>query len=287
MSGMKSIGIFTSFAEPAALELIDEVITFINQEYKDQAGISFIFSNREAGENPATDQLLEKVGQGPVPLIVHSAARFDPEQRKAARQAAKKGDQTALDQWRNDYAEAALQLLPPTDFDLLLGDWWIWGSRLCEKRTALNLHPALPDGPKGEWFNVIWDLIEQEAQESGVMMHKVTPELDEGPVATYCRYAIRGPLFDDLWAQLPTDQAALQQLIKKESAKRELTDYPLHAAIRREGFKREVPLILSTAAALIDNEFTITGSSVQGKDGHVLAGGYDVTATVEDQVTKK
>jgi phosphoribosylglycinamide formyltransferase-1 len=45
----------------------------------------------------------------------------------------------------------------------------------------INLHPAAPGGPTGTWQEVIWQLIEGRAVETGVMMHLVTPELDRGP----------------------------------------------------------------------------------------------------------
>jgi hypothetical protein len=47
---MKSIGIFSTFAEPAALELGREVVDFINTKYNNEARVPFIFSNRKPGE---------------------------------------------------------------------------------------------------------------------------------------------------------------------------------------------------------------------------------------------
>ena len=63
----------------------------------------------------------------------------------------------------------------------------------------INLHPAAPGGPAGTWQEVIWQLIGNEAEETGVMMHMVTPKLDKGPPVAYCTFQIRGEPFDRYW----------------------------------------------------------------------------------------
>lgn len=282
---MITIGIFSSFAEPDALELVEEVVNFIDQEYGLQATIRFVFSNRGPHENPVTDMLLQalelKLSLLKIPLVMLSATGFEPDRRQHARQQFRQGVGQFLEAWRNDYGEKIANLLPLTDFDLLLGDWLIWGDSLCKARNGINLHPALPKGPKGEWFNVIWQLIRQSADESGVMMHKITPQLDRGPIITYCRYMLHDPDLDDLWQALPENPEELEHLIQTESKKRELVDYPLHRAIRTTGFKREVPLILSTVASLIDGTISLTETGVVDKTGHELVTGYDATSEVE------
>ena len=55
------------------------------------------------------------------------------------------------------------------------------------------------------WQDVIWQLIEQNAERAGVMVHLATPELDGGPVVTYCTYPIRGPEFGPLWHDVETN----------------------------------------------------------------------------------
>ena len=57
---------------------------------------------------------------------------------------------------------------------------------------ALNLHPASPDGPVGTWQQVIWQLIESRAEESGAFVHLATEDLDRGPIVTYVTFPIRG-----------------------------------------------------------------------------------------------
>ena len=64
---------------------------------------------------------------------------------------------------------------------------------------ALNLHPALPGGPVGAWQDVIWELISQDATESGVMVQLTTAEVDQGPCyrllpLPHSRAGVRRPL---------------------------------------------------------------------------------------------
>ena len=49
---------------------------------------------------------------------------------------------------------------------------------------------------EGTWQEVIWQLIENDASKTGVMIHLVTPELDKGPPITFYTYLIREESFD-------------------------------------------------------------------------------------------
>ena len=61
----------------------------------------------------------------------------------------------------------------------------------CRRYAILNLHPALPGDPTGTWQQVIWQLLEDDAAETGAMMHLATAQLDRGPVrsaTSACRF---------------------------------------------------------------------------------------------------
>ena len=162
--------------------------------------------------------------------------------------------------WRNRYGEKVQDRLPESDVDLLLGDMWIWGDEMASERNAYNLHPALPGGPKGEWYQVIWDLIEKDEEKTGVMIHKVIPELDEGPAVSYAQFPIRGSKFDYFWTFLPSDPDQRQNLIDQERSLRGKTRHPLHKEIRSEGFAREIPLVIQTTKALAEGKGGIEGN---------------------------
>ena len=100
----------------------------------------------------------------------------------------------------------------------------------------INLHPAAPNGPDGTWQDVIWQLIKQRSDHSGVKIHLVTEELDRGPTIAYCQYPIRGQAFDDVWRD--ADQTSVDDLRQRYGE-----ELPLFKAIRSEGVKRELPLL--------------------------------------------
>ena len=278
------IGIFSTFIEPAALELIKTVQNAVKSREIPNTEISFIFSNRELGENLTTDRMLQTLTHQDTPLILFSAAHFKPDVRKKAKQEEKSGNLSAVQEWRNQFGEEVLKRLPKTDLDLLLGDMYIWGENLCRQRNGINLHPALPNGPKGEWYKVIWQLIQEGAKETGVMMHKVTSELDRGPAVTYCRFPIRGYQFDSLWQQLPQNQEELSRVIKQGLSEQEKTQHPLHKKIREHGLTHEFPLIIQTTKSFAEENIRIQGESVLDHLGNPLQKGYDLTRQIDKQV---
>ena len=134
----------------------------------------------------------------------------------------------------------------------------------------INLHPAAPNGPDGTWQDVIWQLIEQRATHSGVKIHLVTEELDQGPTIAYCRYPIHGPAFDDLWRE--TDQTSVERLRQRYGE-----DLALFKAIRSEGVKTELPLLVETLATLSRGEAKITPDNPSPP--------LDLTAKIEASIT--
>ncbi len=278
------IGIFSTFIEPAALELVKTVQDAVNTGEIPNAEIAFIFSNREVGESKVTDGILDNLSHQNIPLISFSARKFKPELRTQASKEDQKGNIAPMQEWRNQFGEEVLKRLPKTDLDLLLGDMYIWGENLCRERNGINLHPALPNGPKGEWYKVIWQLIQEEAKETGVMMHKVTPQLDQGPAVTYCRFPIRGYQFDGLWSDLPKDEKGLAEIIKQGLLEKERASHPLHKKIREYGLAREFPLIIETTKSFAEGRIRIDGDSILDSSDNPLLDGFDLTRQIDKEV---
>lgn len=278
------IGIFSTFIEPAALELVNTVRHAVKTTEISNTEISFVFSNREHGDNPITDGILSTLDKKDTRLISFSASRFKSDMRRQARKEERSGNNSLMTEWRNQFGEQVLKLLPKTDIDLLLGDMYIWGDNLCRERNGINLHPALPNGPKGEWYKVIWQLIQEGARETGVMMHKVTPELDRGPAVTYCRFPIRGYQFDALWNDLPKDEKRLAEIIRQGLQEKENTSHPLHKKIRAHGLTREFPLIIETARSFAEGRIRINGDSIIDSSGNPLLDGFDLTRQIDEAV---
>jgi folate-dependent phosphoribosylglycinamide formyltransferase PurN len=231
------------------------------------ARIAVVFCNREPGEDQMSDAYCADVESAGIPLVRFSDRRF---RREHLGEVARKGE--ALPAWRQDYDREVIRLLEPHDFDLgmLAGYKLIFGQEAATKWDLLNLHPAAPGGPAGIWQDVIWELIAHDAARAGVMTHLATPELDEGPVVTYCTYPIRGPGIDHLWRDVDTHART--------------EDHPLFQEVRRRGVLREVPLVVETLRAFADGRVRIKDRQVVDATGVPLAG-YDLTAEIESLIT--
>ncbi len=197
-----------------------------------EARISFVFSNRAAGEHEGSDEFFRLVEGYGLPLVTLSSARFRRERG---------GRFAAL---RDEYDREVMELLGdyPSDVCVLAGYMLILGGEMCRKFPFLNLHPALPDGPIGTWQEVIWELIESRADRTGAMIHLATEEVDRGPVLSYCTVPIAGGEFGPMWAALGegADKARAEQG----------ENHPLFQAIRAAEYRREPYLLLETLRAV-------------------------------------
>jgi len=232
-----------------------------------EAEIEFVFCSREPGETEATDTFLKMVEDYRIPLVCFSYQKF-----KAKIERPDNGQEAALPKWRLDYDREVMARLESFHPDLcvLAGYMLIVGEEMCQKYDMINLHPAAPWGPAGTWREVIWQLIESNARETGVMMHLVTPEMDKGPPVTYCTFPIRGRPFDEYWNKLSG-----QPLDEIKQAQGE--NNPLLKRIREYGFARELPLIKSTVKAFSQGKVRITADKkITDADGKPI-NGYNLT----------
>jgi phosphoribosylglycinamide formyltransferase-1 len=266
---MLHIGWFSTGRDEAACQLLEAAWKAI-QTGELKASIVFVFSNRERGENPASDRFFDLVEGYGIPLVCLSSKRFRQER---GGQIARAGE--PLPAWRAEYDRAVMRLLEAHSFDLgvLAGYMLIFTEEVCRHYNLLNLHPAPPGGPAGTWQEVIWQLIEQRASTAGVMMHLATKELDQGPPVTYCTYSIRGPAFERLWAQVVGKSVAEVQASEGE-------DNGLFQEIRRQGVMRELPLVVATLRAFADGKVRIAGGRVVDAGGLPIAA-YDLTQEID------
>jgi phosphoribosylglycinamide formyltransferase-1 len=267
-----SIGWFSSGRDEAARQLLQIVYGKI-QEGDIKANIVFNFSNREPGEDNESDSFFKLVRTYEIPLICFSSQKFNKSSGNARNM-----EPQHLRQWRIEYDRQVMKRLEDFNPDLcvLAGYMLIVGEEMCHRYNMINLHPAVPGGPKGSWQEVIWTLIDNRATESGVMIHLVTPELDCGPVITYCTYPIRGAPFDKYWHELNGRQASD---IKKEQGEQNA----LFQLIRRHGLAREFPLIVSTLKTFSKGEVKIVDGKLIDRDGKPISG-YNLSDEVDKAV---
>jgi phosphoribosylglycinamide formyltransferase-1 len=213
--------------------------------------ISFVFSNREPGEAKESDLFFELVRSYNIPLVCLPHKKF--------RTGGEKKD------WRIKYDREVNKRIEPfaPDLCVLAGYMLIVSEELCQKYDMINLHPAPPGGPTGSWQEVIWTLIQNKADTAGAMIHLVTPELDRGPVVSYCLFSIKGEPFAEDW-----------QMDNKDM---------LFRLIRQHELAREFPLIILTLQSLSRGEVGIKDRRVIDAQGKPIKG-YDLSAKIDREV---
>lgn len=272
---MLTIGWLSTGRDEAARQLLKVVHQKI-QSGEIKGKIDFAFSNREPGESKQSDLLFELVHSYHIPLICFSYKKFEAVQNVVEKAAGGK-----LPKWHLEYDREVMKRLRDFKPDLcvLAGYMLIVGEEMCSKYNMINLHPAAPGGPKGSWQEVIWELIENKSAESGVMMHLVTPELDRGPVIAYCTFPIRGEPFDRYWREIEGRSVA-------EIKKGQGENNTLFQLIRKHGFAREFPLIVSTLKTFSRGEVKVKASRIFDRHGKPISG-HDLSAKVDRIVRLK
>ena len=229
------IGWLSTGRDQAACNLLSDVVARAQRDDVPME-IGAVFSDRERGEAPESDRFLDLAERLGFPVVTLSS-------RASWVEAQKLGVSRA--EWRKEYHRGVAELLTPYNLGVfvLAGYMLITSAELCRRFAILNLHPALPGGPKGMWQDVIWELLEAEAQETGAMIHLATAQLDRGPVVAYFRLPLRGPDWEPLWEQW---HAKRETLSVARIAAAEGAAEPLFAAVRRRGEVREIPLLYQT-----------------------------------------
>ena len=256
------LGWFSTGRGKGSYGMLQRMLTAIDGGDVD-ARIEFVFSNRERGEEEGSDHFFDLVDAHGIPLVTHSLRRF------------REAHSGPLDRHRGEYDARILELLAPYSPDLciLAGYLLVLSPELCHAFTHVNLHPALPGGPKGLWQSVIWELIDQRAPDTGAMMFLATEEVDEGPPIAFTRVPLRGPAFDGLWAQVGDAPAAV---LREQHGE----EHPLFQAIRQEGVRREPVLVLETVKAYARGEWQVQAESLVDGSGRPILP-RDLTEQVE------
>jgi phosphoribosylglycinamide formyltransferase-1 len=216
--------------------------------------IAYCFCDRERGEAEQSDLFLDLAGGLGLETITFSSRHFQPGLRGRDRE-----------RWRTEYHQEVMRLIAHHRHDVIVlaGYMLIVSPGMCRRYPMINLHPALPHGPTGAWEEVIEEVIRQQAETTGAMMHLVTPELDRGPVVAYYSFPIQGGAFDYLWGEGSRGRG------------------PLFWLIRQEGVRREIPLIVLTLKALAEGRIRIKDGKILDDTGKEVEG-FSLTEEVEE-----
>jgi folate-dependent phosphoribosylglycinamide formyltransferase PurN len=267
---MYKIGWFSTGRGRSARSLLETAYESI-REGVIETEIGFVFCSREPGESPETDKFIALVQSYGIPLVCFSYRRFRDDRPDNSRRG-------TLPDWRLEYDRQIMVRLKnfKPDLCVLAGYMLIVGREMCSRYKMINLHPAAPGGPAGIWQEVIWQLIKERAKETGVMMHLVIPELDKGPVVSYCTFPIVGTQFDRYWQ-------AIEKFGIEDAKKQQGEENTLFKTIREHGFKREIPLILATIKAFSRGDVSIKEGRVIDSRGRII-NGYDLTSEINELV---
>jgi phosphoribosylglycinamide formyltransferase-1 len=272
---MLKLGWFSTGRGPGSRNLLKAVM-----DEKEKNGldveISFVFCNWDNTEepNPRREQremFFDMVKGYGIPLITKSWKTFRPDLWD-----------TDEKEWRDEYGKELRRLTRDYDIDLgILAGYMLWmDDETCMEYDMLNLHPALPDGPKGTWQEVIWQLIREGADRQGAMLHLCTPEWDRGAPLTYCGFSLRGEGYDNLWDDL---YKKLEDSTLEDIAKSEGVEEPLFKKIRADGAKRELPLIVETIRSFADGRVRIENKQLVA-NGKKLDTAFDLSAEVDRSI---
>jgi len=278
------IGWLSSGRDPAARDLLAETVRRARRDGV-ALDIGAVFCDCEPGESEETDLFLALARDLGIRTITLSSAHSWNEWWKVDTtpghgEGAHKRD--VREAWRDSFHYVVGELLAPFDLDLLVlaGYMLIVSPDMCERYAMVNLHPALPGGPTGSWQQVIWELLRNDARETGVLVNLVTSELDRGPVVSYCSFPIVGREFDQLWMQFrrKRERRGIGAVSIDEGARE-----PLFAEVRRRGALREIPLLYQTVRQFADGRLQIRHRDVEAVTGDLP---LDLTAEVEADLAK-
>jgi phosphoribosylglycinamide formyltransferase 1 len=280
------LGWLTTGRDPAARNLLETVYNDLVENCV-PALIEWIFCHRETGDGPANEEYIQRemffdlAARLKIPVATHSHVKFLPELRKkgAAESPSAAEPSPALEEWRNRYGAEVMKtvvMLPEVDLVIMAGYMLIIGDPELQGMALVNIHPALPWGPKGTWQEVIHELIAEDASEQGIMVHLVTKTLDRGPVISFCRFPIKGEGWDDLWQ-------AWKNEIGPDADRSTRENHPLFEKIRAEGEIRELPLLRHAIRELAGENITVVNREIYA-GGKLQTEGVDLTAKIEQEI---
>jgi phosphoribosylglycinamide formyltransferase-1 len=266
------VGWLSTGRDQAACNLLSDVVARAQQDDV-PLDIGAVFCDRERGETPESDRFLDLVDRLGIPAVTLSSRASWAEAQKLG---------VSRTDWRNEYHRGVAELLIPHRIGVLVlaGYMLIASPALCRRYAMLNLHPALPRGPKGMWQQVIWELIENGADETGAMVHLATAQLDRGPVVSYFRFPLRGADWDPLWSQY---RAKRKTMTPEEIAAAEGEAEPLFAEIRRRGEIREIPLLYLTIRQFAEGKLNTSNGCVFAESSRLP---LDLTEQVDAAVAE-
>jgi phosphoribosylglycinamide formyltransferase-1 len=167
-----------------ALELTERIYIAVQDDTIPGSAITALACNRIRGEDPESDVFLDWCDDQDLPAISVSSQRLR---------------RSSPDGWREELGRRFRLLLGPFSAEVhVLVGYMLWvDDATAAGLRLLNLHPALPGGPRGTWQQVIRAIQSAGAEEHGATMQLVLPgqtNRDQGIPVTYFRFPITPPM---------------------------------------------------------------------------------------------
>ena len=164
--------------------------------------INYIFINRELGEKEGSDKFINYSQENNIKIISFSSERF------------KKNNSLEWKDLRYKFDQEVLKKISDNNVDFIVSAGYMLISPvICDYYKIINLHPALPDGPNGTWKNVIKELILKKIYTSGVSVHIMTKDLDDGPNISYCKFNIYDNEFEKYWNEFNQSNKPIEKTV--------------------------------------------------------------------------
>ena len=231
---MLKIGWFSTGNGEGSLGFVKYFLDYIKKNNLD-ISLEYVFVNREYGEQQGSDNFIDYLKVNKINTITLSSKNFK-----------KKNLNKPFFKYRREYDLEVKNLISSYDTDLIVmaGYMLILSDILCNEFRFINLHPALPKGPKGTWVDVIKYLISNNITESGLNVHVVTNKLDSGKSIGYCNFSYGNS--NEEWKEYYE--------LSKNSKKINYQNLKLFSIIRNQILDREKILILFVIEEFLKNK---------------------------------
>lgn len=231
---MLKIGWFSTGNGEGSLGFVKYLLEYIKKNNLD-ISLEYVFVNREYGEQQGSDNFIDYLKVNKINTITLSSKNFK-----------KKNLNKPFFKYRREYDLEVKNLISSYDTDLIVmaGYMLILSDILCNEFRFINLHPALPKGPKGTWVDVIKYLISNNITESGLNVHVVTNKLDSGKSIGYCNFSYGNS--NEEWKEYYE--------LSKNSKKINYQNLKLFSIIRNQILDREKILLLFVIEEFLKNK---------------------------------
>jgi phosphoribosylglycinamide formyltransferase 1 len=233
---MKKIGWFTTARGPGSLNLFTKMLEKVDSGMID-ARISFVFINREVKGNQFRAKMIKMAEERKIPVMIFPSDSFRPDLKAKD-----------MDAWRDAYGEGLRSRLNgfKIDFGVLAGYMLIFDPETCRRYSLINLHPALPDTYKGTWEEIVGQVVDNNDERYGSMVHLCTPDLDRGQTIAY-------------------DSFPVDDLLGSGRSREELVQ-----SIRGREVRREASLLMETIKQVVNGSVDLRNGEAWKKDGSRL-----------------